>query len=155
MSTRWVRWRTRRSRVRCSANAACCSTDLIGTKRTLAGVGVLLRLGVQPTDPLRCMEGHVVSSQTPIQSATGNWEAVKDGRWVTIPKHKIVDGDVPAELAAELTFALAGVVARLRTRRSFLFHPAERGLRPGPVSLTVSARTGSGRRNRRCRSPIR
>ncbi len=34
----WVRWRTRRSRVRCSASAACCSTDLIGTKRMVGRV---------------------------------------------------------------------------------------------------------------------
>src|SRR5215211_7515680 len=38
MLTSWVRWRTRRSRVRCSANAACCSTDLIGTKRMVGRV---------------------------------------------------------------------------------------------------------------------
>ena len=38
MLTSWVRWRTRRSRVRCSASAACCSTDLIGTKRMVGQV---------------------------------------------------------------------------------------------------------------------
>ena len=32
---------------------------------------------------------------------TGQWEAVKDGRWITVPKNKIVDGDVSAELASE------------------------------------------------------
>ena len=36
--TSCVRCRTSRSRVRCSASAACCSTDLIGTKR-IAGTG--------------------------------------------------------------------------------------------------------------------
>jgi hypothetical protein len=34
-------------------------------------------------------------------ATTGNWEAVKDGRWITIPPSKIIDGDVPQEAAGE------------------------------------------------------
>jgi hypothetical protein len=34
-------------------------------------------------------------------NATGNWEAVKDGRWITIPWSKVVDADVPSQLGAQ------------------------------------------------------
>jgi hypothetical protein len=33
-------------------------------------------------------------------AATGSWEAVEDGKWITVPKNKIADGNVPAELAS-------------------------------------------------------
>ena len=48
-----------------------------------------------------CNDNDCHPTDAKFNAATGNWEAVKDGRWVTIPRHKIVDGDVPAELAAE------------------------------------------------------
>ena len=48
-----------------------------------------------------CNDNDCHPTEAKFNAATGNWEAVKDGRWVTIPRHKIVDGDVPAELAAE------------------------------------------------------
>ena len=38
MSTSWVRWRTSRSRVRCSATTDCCSGDFIATNRIVGRV---------------------------------------------------------------------------------------------------------------------
>jgi len=48
-----------------------------------------------------CNENDCRPTAAKFNAITGNWEAIKDGRWVTIPKNKIVDGDVPAELASE------------------------------------------------------
>jgi len=48
-----------------------------------------------------CNDNDCRPTEAKFNAATGNWEAVMDGRWITIPKNKIVDGDVPAELASE------------------------------------------------------